>query len=362
MKKKNRILVISNLYPSVKDNTYGTFVHNFVQSLCEKMPDCKIDICVIKGRPISKIEKLIKYLALYISIFYQVLVFRYDLIYVHYITFSSIPLRFLSKIKKLNIAFNIHGDDLLTKTKIAESVLIYILPILKKSKLIVLPSDFFMHLLLNRFPSIKKEQIYISASSGIGDSFFVCHNKQGLNLELGYVSRIDEGKGWNIFCDAVGKLVNMGVNVHAVMAGGGGQVELLKSKIESMNLTNNISYLGAVEQEKLSNLYSSIDLFVFPTLLWESLGLVGLEAMASFTPVIGSDLGGLKSFIQDNYNGYLYKAGDSDELCIKILKYLSLTDIEKKIMGDNARQTAMLYKSDLVSTALVKKIKYIYNL
>lgn len=52
-----------------------------------------------------------------------------------------------------------------------------------------------------------------------------------------------------------------------------------------------------------------MDLFVFPTQLEESLGLVGLEAMACGVPVIGSCIGGLTDYIEEGTNGFFSSRG-----------------------------------------------------
>ena len=102
----------------------------------------------------------------------RILFHRYELIYVHYITYSSIPLLFLSKIKKLNIVVNIHGDDLLTKSKVAENVLQAVHKLLINSKLVVVPSEFFKDILIDKFKDIRLQNIFVSPSGGVEKSFY----------------------------------------------------------------------------------------------------------------------------------------------------------------------------------------------
>lgn len=65
-----------------------------------------------------------------------------------------------------------------------------------------------------------------------------------------------------------------------------------------------IKYIGPIPYHSLPEIYCTLDLFIFPTCLEESLGLVGLEAMACEVPVIGSYIGGLKDYIKDKENGF----------------------------------------------------------
>ena len=52
------------------------------------------------------------------------------------------------------------------------------------------------------------------------------------------------------------------------------------------------------------------------------MGLVGLEAMAASTPVIGSNIGGIATYINDGENGFLFEPKNSMELANNIIKYM----------------------------------------
>jgi glycosyltransferase involved in cell wall biosynthesis len=80
---------------------------------------------------------------------------------------------------------------------------------------------------------------------------------------------------------------------------------------------------------------SALDLFVLPSLK-EGLGLALMEAMACGLCVIGSDVGGIKSLIQDRYNGLLVRPADSRELSYAILELLQNPD-RAESLGTNAR-------------------------
>lgn len=101
-------------------------------------------------------------------------------------------------------------------------------------------------------------------------------------------------------------------------------------KIRDLYLDNLIKYIGPIPYHSLPEIYCTLDLFIFPTCLEESLGLVGLEAMACEVPVIGSYIGGLKDYIKDKENGFFFTPGNAEELSNKIELYLSLSSSEKQ--------------------------------
>lgn len=361
----SRILIVSNLYPSKKDPTYGTFVYNFCKELESYFENTIIDKCVIRGRTTSIIIRISKYIIFYLSSFFHLLCFKYDLVYVHYISHSIPPVWLALKFRKQPIAYNVHGDDLIVRSKQGELFLKMAQSLLCKSKIIVVPSSFFKELLLIKNPAIIDNNIIVSPSGGVDKSFYYPENiekKSCSVIHLGYVSRIDKGKGWSLFIRSVKQLTERGTNVKASIVGMGNQTEEMNNLIGELNLNSVITYYGGVSHAELPSLYRSLDLFVFPTSLQESLGLVGLEAMAACTPVVGSNIGGLKSFIIDGVNGFLFEPDDIEDLNSKILRYLELDRDKKNQMRLSAYKTALEYESKMISTRLFKQMNDIYKI
>jgi glycosyltransferase involved in cell wall biosynthesis len=100
------------------------------------------------------------------------------------------------------------------------------------------------------------------------------------------------------------------------------------------------------------------DVFVFPTYRQEeSLGLVGLEAMACGVPVIATKIGGPLGYIVDNENGFLFDIKNVTMLAEKIMAFYKLPEIEKNKMKRNAITTAQTYDSVTVNKDLVAYLK-----
>ena len=98
---------------------------------------------------------------------------------------------------------------------------------------------------------------------------------------------------------------------------------------------------------------------IFPTMLYESLGLVGIEAMACGCPVIGSNIGCLHEYIKDGITGFLFESGNSHELAERITYFYKLTDEQRNTMRIQAVKTAHQYDSDEISRMLISKMKEI---
>lgn len=342
-----RILVVSNMYPSDHDKVYGVFVKGFVDGLKSLGKGDEIELSVIRGRRFSIPGKIWAYLKFYFDLTYRLLFQNYDLVYVHTITFTILPIRFALIFRSLPLAFNVHGDDVAARTKMKRLLRNIAAKILPKARLIVAPTNGFKRYTMSVIPNLREEQMFVSPSAGVDDIFFT-NSDVGVGekgpLLLGYVSRIDHVKGWDLYLQAINRLREEGIDCRGVISGQGEDTEKMKSMINELNLNAHVRYLGRIDHEQLPVLYSTLDLFIFPT-RFESLGLVGLEAMAAGVPVIASDIDGPNDYVKDNENGYLVESESVGQLVKKIKLFISLTPHAKQRMSETARSTANFYRS-----------------
>ena len=358
------------MYPSKEQPNYGIFVKNFEEQLQSRNINIKRR-SIISGRGKSYTHKLFKYFFFYFSILINGFANDYDLVYSHYITHTSIPLFFLKLFGK-KIVVNVHGSDIIDGDCIEKLLRFFARIILPKSDLVVAPSDFFKKLLIDEF-KVSEKNILVSPSGGVNLNIFRIISKEEAKIKLfddkqkfvfGYVSRIEKNKGWDIFLKAAQIIKNNypQINFKAVIVGNGQMAENMMELAEKYDLKSVMRYIKIVRHEDLSLIYNACDVFIFPTELKESLGLVGIEAMACGTPVIGSEIGGLKDYLKNNYNGYFFKSGDFVELAENIVKFYNLSELQKKDMSVNALTTAAKFDSSIVTTELTTRLLELLSL
>lgn len=356
-----KMLTVANMYPSASDPTYGTFVKNFVESFNSLNVGGSNRVVTIYGRRKIKLSKLITYISYYAKLTKALLTGSYDLIYVHTITFPTPVLRLASLFKKLPLVFNVHGDDVLPSNRFKKLLKHLSRPMLPQARMIVSPSDYFKQVLIDEFPDLNPKRIFVSPSGGLDPIFFISNKKKPNRIPvIGFVSRIDEKKGWDTFLNALSLLKERSVEFKAIIAGNGAQTPLMLDMISNLGLNNQVDYIGAIAHEKLPEVYASFDVFIFPSRrLNESLGLVGLEAMAAGIPVIASNMAGPSGYVINGYNGYLFAPGDASELTARIIRYINLPDEDKFQMIDNAIQTARRFESHTVAANLYRQLQSI---
>jgi D-inositol-3-phosphate glycosyltransferase len=130
------------------------------------------------------------------------------------------------------------------------------------------------------------------------------------------------------------------------------EMERLKLLREQLGLDDLIVFLGAKDQDTLNYYYAASEALIMPS-DYESFGMVALEAMASGTPVIASEVGGLAYLVQNCVNGYHVPTREPQALADKIRILLEQPD-ERKRLADNAVSCAQEYAWPRIADRLLK--------
>ena len=157
-----------------------------------------------------------------------------------------------------------------------------------------------------------------------------------LILSLG---RLAGKKGLVYLINAMPEILRKIPKARLVIAGDGPEREMLERRSRELGLGEKIVFAGRVSGSRKRQLYSAADAFVLPSIVTadgdtEGLGVVLLEAMASGTPVIGSNVGGIPDVIKHNRTGLLVPQRDSGALAAAIARMLKDRKLRKKLAGN----------------------------
>jgi len=100
------------------------------------------------------------------------------------------------------------------------------------------------------------------------------------------------------------------------------EIARLQQIAKENNVLDRVTFVGRKSREVLKYYYSAADLFI-TTPWYEPFGITPLEAMACGTPVIGSNVGGIKYSVEDETTGFLVPPNDPQALADKISLLLS---------------------------------------
>ncbi len=182
------------------------------------------------------------------------------------------------------------------------------------------------------------------------------------SLVVGMIGRVNAIKGQDDFIKAITPVLKNHTNVYAIMVGGvfaGQEWRLEKLKEEINNLDEDVRNRVKLIEFREDNyiIHNLIDIYIFPSIGYDSFPTVILEAMASATPVIGYEKGGISEMIDDGINGYLVKVGDVENLSQKI-EYL----INNQSIRDEFSQKALLKQKNFFTIlSQTKHFEKLYN-
>ncbi len=123
-------------------------------------------------------------------------------------------------------------------------------------------------------------------------------------------------------------------DVNLLIAGPGDQ-SAWRFLADSLGLKDRCRFTGPVHYGLMPYLYRRVDAVVLPSFL-ESCPMVALEAMASGTPLIAADGGGIGEIVHDGETGWLFPPGHVRRLAAKILKVLQ-HPVEAERVASQAR-------------------------
>jgi D-inositol-3-phosphate glycosyltransferase len=96
------------------------------------------------------------------------------------------------------------------------------------------------------------------------------------------------------------------------------------------SIESQVTFVGRRRREVLKYYYCACDVFV-TTPWYEPFGITPLEAMACGTPVIGSNVGGIKFTVKDNETGYLVPPNNPDAIAERIAYLLKNPSVRDRM-------------------------------
>lgn len=133
-------------------------------------------------------------------------------------------------------------------------------------------------------------------------------------------------------------------------------MENLQKLAEELGITAYLSFKGFVPNNSIAKHYASACCVVVPSLILpsgetEGMPVVILESLLSSTPVVASDVGGIRDIIVDGFNGFLVEPGNANKLATAIGKVLA---DKENILRKNAFESCHKYYWSNISDIYVK--------
>jgi len=144
---------------------------------------------------------------------------------------------------------------------------------------------------------------------------------------IGSVGRLTKQKNYSVLLQAMKLVLNRIPQTTLFLIGDGELRSELEQEAKALGIENQVVFLG-----RRSDVFEQIrqwDLFVLPS-LWEGLAAVVIESMACGTPVVATDIPGMRELIEPGQSGWLVNAGDALNLAETILEALQNPELRAK--------------------------------
>lgn len=368
-----KVAIICNSYPTIKNNTNQIFIKNLVNELCKQSikPDVYYNMIYDywgnASNQKSVLANLLKYAVYFIGLLRLILRIRqYNVLNPHGVMISGYTAILLKRLFHLPVVLHIHGGDLnLYSTSSNLYKNIYNKTISESDKIIVNSNDIKSKVL--NLTGVEKNKVKV-VSPGISYNIFfpmaddkIINQKDSYHIDPNKVVLLFAGnaikrKGLDILITALESLTKEQLSkITLIICSEGPEIINARNRLNQIpNLKQSTLFIKKVQQYELNILYNIATLFIFPS-REEPLGLVGLEALACGTPVVGSNVGGIPEYV-NNENGYLFDPNNPKELSKIIGSITDDPEIIKSLIKnlDNRRS----HHDISISAKQLKKIFY----
>lgn len=182
-----------------------------------------------------------------------------------------------------------------------------------------------------------------------------------------YVGRLEWRKGIGTLIGAATQLKKEIADFQIVIVGGGifaknknkddyKEYQRLITKAQEEGVESNIRFLGRADHSQLATYYSAADVLAVPS-YYEPFGLVALEGMACQVPLVASRIGGLKTIIQEGFNGLLFEPRNALDLASKIMSLNKSSDLVHRLTQQALEDVYQSYSWK----EIVQKIAAVYE-
>jgi phosphatidylinositol alpha-1,6-mannosyltransferase len=166
------------------------------------------------------------------------------------------------------------------------------------------------------------------------------------------VGHLIPDKGQHLVIRALPEIIHRFPNVQYVCAGAGPDAAKLQRLAEELAVADHVAFPG---NRDIVSFYHACDIFVLPS-MFESFGVVYIEAGACSKPVIGTRAGGIPDAVADGETGLLVEAGDVRAIQLALNKLLQDAALRDRLGRQGYARVMCSFTSDRLAHELQEHI------
>jgi D-inositol-3-phosphate glycosyltransferase len=204
---------------------------------------------------------------------------------------------------------------------------------------------------------------------GVDHAFFSPGARDGARDALGlsagplllFVGRIQPLKGVDVAVETLAELGADMSDARLLIVGGSSgmegddEVRKIEKLIADRGLTDRVTMVPPQPHHVLSTYYRAADVCLVPSRS-ESFGLVALEAAACGTPVVASDVGGLRTLIEEGRTGFRISGRDPRDFAAATRRIL-----DSPLLADELSRQAAEAAGSYTWTTMAARLRRVYD-
>lgn len=224
--------------------------------------------------------------------------------------------------------------------------------VLKNSDKVIVPASHLVDWLVGMY-GLSKERITV-----IPNSVELGVERKKMPGQIVFVGRLVPWKNVDLIIESVKELQNRDIKCHLVIIGDGPMKESLEKRAESTGLGTTISFKGRLLPEEIQEELAKSEILVLYS-DYEGLSHAVLEAMASRTVVVASDIPGNREILGESETGVLVEPKKVTALSTAIKIILVNRKLREKYQQNGLKLVKERYSWE---ANLPKLIKVFYEL
>jgi glycosyltransferase involved in cell wall biosynthesis len=185
-----------------------------------------------------------------------------------------------------------------------------------------------------------REQKLTVIPNGLPDAWFAAVpaalvHETGV-VRIGLISRMNPGKGHEVFLRVAEKLTVRHPQLQFVLVGDGPLRPGLEERARQLGLSERVMFLG--DRHDIPPVLASLDISVLPSSS-ESLSNVILESMAGGVPVVATEVGGNRELVEHEKTGFLFSPGNEAQFVAALETLITQPELRERF-GSCGREKA----------------------
>jgi len=169
-----------------------------------------------------------------------------------------------------------------------------------------------------------------------------------------YAGTLDQRKGYTDLIHAFSKIAKRNSDWKLIFAGNG-EIEKGKYLAKTLNIENQVIFVGWVSGSEKHKLFQTASIFCLPSYA-EGFPMAVLDAMAYGLPIITTPVGGILDVFENEKSALIFNPGDIEELSKNLLRLIE----DRKLRSILSNSSKQLAKSHFDINIIVKQIENLY--